>query len=30
MVTNLFFNKTIEKIRKKGLGRKGIKKELKI
>jgi len=29
MITNSFFNKTIEKIRKKGLGRKGIKKRIK-
>ena len=29
MVANLFFNKSIEKIRKKGLGRKGIKKRIK-
>ena len=29
MVTNLFFNKTIEKVRKKELGRKGIKKRIK-
>lgn len=29
MGTGLFFNKTIEKVRKKGLGRKGIKKRIK-